>query len=68
MAASRRPVPRFALIRREAAEALGMGLTSFERYVQPKVKLIRKGSIRLVPVTELARWAEENAERVLDGG
>jgi hypothetical protein len=59
-------IPRIALTREEAAEALGMGsVDSFERYVQPHVRMIRCGRMRLVPVKELERWAEDSAERVL---
>ncbi|MEA2496364.1 MAG: hypothetical protein QOJ29_4275, partial [Thermoleophilaceae bacterium] len=58
-------LPRFALTREEAARSLGMSLDSFERYVQPELKLIRKGKLRLVPVAELERWVEDNAEPVL---
>ena len=58
-------VPRLALTRAEAAAALGISLDSFERYVQPEIRLVRRGSMRLVPVRELERWLEENAERVL---
>jgi hypothetical protein len=39
-----------------------MSLDSFERHVQPELRLIRRGKLRLVPVTELERWANENAE------
>lgn len=59
------PVPRFALTRAEAAESIGMSLDSFERHVQPDLRLMRRGKIRLVPVTELQRWLDENAERVI---
>ena len=59
------PVPRVCLSREEAAASLGMSLNSFERHVQPEVRLIRRGSMRLVPVAELERWALESAERVL---
>jgi hypothetical protein len=55
--------PRLALTRAEAAEALGMSIDSFERYVQAEVRLIRRGRIRLVPIGELERWLVENAER-----
>jgi hypothetical protein len=59
-------IPRIALTREEAAEALGMGcVDSFERYVQPHVRMIRCGRMRLVPVKELERWAEDSAERTL---
>jgi hypothetical protein len=64
-AASERPVPRIALSRQEAADSLGMSVDSFERYVQPHVKLVRRGSMRIVPVTELERWIAENAEWTL---
>jgi hypothetical protein len=59
------PVPRVALTREEAAASLGMKLDSFERYVQPHVRMIRWGRLRLVPVTELERLASEAAERTL---
>jgi hypothetical protein len=62
-----RPLPRIALTRGEAATALGMSIDSFERYVQPHVRLIRRGKLRLIPVAELEKWANENAERVLEG-
>lgn len=60
-------LPRFALTREEAARSLGMSVDSFERHVQPEVKLVRRGKLRLVPVTEIARWCEENAAPVLGG-
>ena len=59
-------VPQFALKRDEAAESLGMSLDSFERHVQPHVRLVRHGKLRLVPVSELQRWLDENATLVLD--
>jgi hypothetical protein len=55
------PVPRLALTRAEAAQALGMGVTSFEQYVQPEVRCIRRGSLRLFLPDDLARWAAQNA-------
>jgi hypothetical protein len=61
------PVPRLALTREEAAAALGMSLDSFERYVQPTMRLVRLGRMRLVPVRELERWLDENAHGTLDG-
>ncbi len=57
------PIPRLALSRDEAAAALGMSLNSFERHVQPTIRLVRLGRMRLVPVHELERWLGENAER-----
>jgi hypothetical protein len=59
------PIPRLALTREEAAAACGMSLDSFERHVQPTLRLVRRGRLRLVPVAELERWLAENAERAL---
>jgi hypothetical protein len=55
-------VPRVALSREEAAASLGISIDSFERHVQPDVRLIRRGRLRLVPLCELERWAAEQAE------
>jgi hypothetical protein len=62
MAVELGPIPRVALTREEAAASIGMSLSSFERYVQPEIRLIRRGGLRVVPVAELARWAEGAAE------
>ena len=59
-----RPV---ALAKPDAAAALGMSVDSFERYVMPDVRCIRRGRLRLFPVAELERWADANAERLLTG-
>jgi hypothetical protein len=56
---------RLALTRREAAE-LGVGVDSFERYVRPEVKVVRWGSLRLFPISDLERWLEENSSSVLE--
>lgn len=49
----------------EAAVMLGMKLTSFDKYVMPNIKVIRRGTLVLVPVRELERWAAENADYTL---
>jgi len=59
------PIPRLGLTREEAAKALGMSVDSFERHVQPSIRMCRLGRMRLVPIGELQRWLEENAERTL---
>jgi excisionase family DNA binding protein len=59
------PVARVTLSREEAAAALGVSLDTFERYVQSDLRIIRLGRLRLVPVAELERWADQAAERVL---
>ena len=54
-----------ALPKPAAAAALGISVDSFDRYVMADVRCVRRGSLRLYPVTELQRWADENAERLL---
>lgn len=65
--AGTRQVPPLALTRAEAADCLGISVDSFERYVQPEIRLIRRGRIRLIPFRELERWAKENASFTLEG-
>jgi hypothetical protein len=59
-------LPRLALTRAEAAESLGMSIDSPERYVQPELRLIRRGRVRLVAARELDAWLDRNAARVLE--
>ena len=59
------PIPRLALDRAEAAAALGMSLDSFERHVQPTIRMVRLGRMRLVPIAELDRWLSDHAERAV---
>jgi hypothetical protein len=54
-----------ALTREEAAAALAMSVDSFERHVQPSIRMIRRGRMRLVPVSELQRWADDAAQRTI---
>jgi hypothetical protein len=56
-----------ALPRLQAAKAVGMGPTSFDKYVRPHVRAVRRGSLRCYPVAELERWLDENAELALAG-
>jgi hypothetical protein len=59
------PAHRLAITRAEAARALGVSINSFERHVQPELRIVRRGKIRLIPVREIERWLEENAEWTL---
>jgi hypothetical protein len=43
-----------------------MSLASFERYVQPEIRLVRRGTLRLVPVNELQEWLRKNAAATPD--
>ena len=65
MAARRRPVS-LALSKPDAAAALDISINSFERHVQPDLRVVRIGKLRLFPVEELERWLRENSERVFE--
>ena len=58
--------PCLAVQHKDAPAVLGLGKTSFEKYVVPEVRSVRRGSMRLYPVRERERWLDENAQRVLD--
>lgn len=58
---SARSAPRVLLTRREAAEALGMSLSHFQRHVQPQIRCVYSGQLRLYPLRDLEQWVEEQA-------
>lgn len=53
--------PRLGLTVEEAAKAVGMSESSFKRHVQPELRIVRRGSLRIIPVSEIERWLEGNA-------
>jgi excisionase family DNA binding protein len=61
----RAPVPRLALSKTEAAEALGVSVDFLEQHVMHELRIVRRGRRRLIPVTELDHWIERNAHRTL---
>ena len=54
-------VPRLGLTIEEAAEAVGVSESSFKRHVQPDLRIVRRGRLRIVPIPEIERWLEGNA-------
>ncbi len=52
---------RLLITRLEAAERLGMSLSHFQRHVQPHLRCVYSGQLRLYRPSELERWAEEAA-------
>jgi hypothetical protein len=57
----RPPPPRLGLTVEEAAAAVGMSESSFKRHVQPELRIVRRGSLRIIPIPEIERWLEGNA-------
>jgi hypothetical protein len=58
-----RGVPVVALKPDDAAEALGVSRTWFDKNVAPEVPHVRRGYHRLFTVKALEKWAEANMER-----
>lgn len=54
-----------ALPREEAAAAVGMSAKTFDRIARPDLRAIRQGGLMVWLVSDLERWADENAEKVL---
>jgi len=68
LAAPRLParVPRLALSKAEAAQAIGVSVDYLEEHVLPELRVVRRGRRRLIPVPELERWLEPSAALTLD--
>jgi hypothetical protein len=64
----KRSVPRTLLTRQEAAESMGMSLSTFERRVQPDVRIVAIGQLRLVAPSELERWVKEHSRAPIATG
>lgn len=54
-------VQKLLLTRKEAAEELGMSLRHFERHVQPNIRCVYSGQLRLYRPRDLERWVDEQA-------
>jgi excisionase family DNA binding protein len=49
------------LTRREAAVALGVSLSHFQRHIQRHIPCVYSGQLRLYRPEDLERWAEAEA-------
>jgi hypothetical protein len=52
---------KLLLSRREAAAALGVSLSHFQRHVQPYLRCVYSGQLRLYRPDDLEAWAEDHA-------
>jgi hypothetical protein len=52
---------RLLVTRKEAARALGVSLSHFQRHVQPHLPCVYSGQLRLYRPADLERWIEAEA-------
>ncbi len=57
--------PRLALSITEACGVLGVSHDFWHEHIAPDVRIVRRGRRKIVPVDELRRWLDSNAERAL---
>jgi len=57
-------LPRLALTKTEAANSLGVSVDFLDAHIVPELRMVRRGRRRLIPVRELERWLEKNADLV----
>ena len=57
-------VPRLALTKTGAAEALGVSVDFLEQHVMPELRVVRRGRRRLIALGELERWLQQSGEAV----
>jgi hypothetical protein len=60
----RQPPPRLALTATEAPDALGVSWDFFREHIVGELRWVRRGRVKLVAVTEVQRWLDENADRL----
>ncbi|HTR74543.1 MAG TPA: hypothetical protein VMH33_04710 [Solirubrobacterales bacterium] len=56
------PLPRLLFTREESARILGMSLSHFQRHVQPFLRCVYSGQLRLYPPEELRRWIDREVD------
>jgi hypothetical protein len=61
----KQPINRLALSKAEAAQAIGCSVDFIEEHVWPELKIVRRGRLCFVAVTELQRWLEQEARRTI---
>jgi excisionase family DNA binding protein len=65
MSATEKPAtPALALGVEQAAASLSVSYDTFHEQIEPELRIIRLGRRKLIPVQELQRWLDANAEAV----
>ena len=58
-------IRRLALRPEEAADALGVSADYFREHIAHELRAVRRGRIKLFPVTEIQRWLEHESALAL---
>jgi excisionase family DNA binding protein len=48
----------------QAAAMMSVSRDTFRERIEPELRIVRLGARKLIPVAELERWTDENAEGV----
>jgi hypothetical protein len=48
----------------EACQSIGVGWDLWHEHIASEIKTVRAGRRKLIPVTELQRWLDQNAHRL----
>jgi excisionase family DNA binding protein len=56
------PTNRLTLTRKEAAASLGVSVDYLDDHVLPEICTVRRGRLRLIPVSELEAWLASTAK------
>jgi excisionase family DNA binding protein len=57
-------VPRLAVTKQEAAAALGVSVDFFDEHIVHELRIVRRGRRRLIPIRELERWLDQQADGI----
>lgn len=65
MSKPQKPVlERIAVNNTEASEMLGVSRDYFREHIYPELRKVRRGNKTMIPVAELRRWVDENADMI----
>jgi hypothetical protein len=56
--------PALGLTVEKACAALGIGYDFWRDHVEHEIRIVRRGKRKIVPVSELQKWLDKNAEAI----
>lgn len=58
------PLPRRGVNKEEAAAIIGVGMDLYREHIDKQIRTIKVGTKEIVPIFEIDRYMEENADLV----